>query len=188
LNFPQIQIHQQYGKVGIETTNAVQLMEQPRATYEVNTERPQVDIRSPRGELTIDQSRAFDAAGLGGALEVMSRIYEQAKGIALQGVADIVENGNQMANIHTHQDAIAAIAGAESIKESQFEIRGEASLFNVDTRYVAHKPEIQVTDGKVNILTHPNMPVTNYVPGKVNMYMLQWPRVDITPPQIDLKL
>jgi hypothetical protein len=184
---PQIQIQQLYGKIGIETTNASQEMRQPRATYEVTTTRPQVDIRSPRGELIIDQSRAFDALGLGGTLQALSRVYEQSKEIGLQGIADIVQNGNQMAAIQTHQDAIAAIAGVEAFKESFMETRGEASYLNVSEQYIAHKPEVNVTNGEVNINTHPNPPEVTYNPGKVNIYMLQWPKIEITPPQIDYK-
>jgi hypothetical protein len=184
---PQIQIQQQYGKLGMETVNASQDIRQPRATFEVTTTRPQVDIKSPGGELTIDQSRAFDAVGLGGTLQVLSRIYEQSVSIAIQGVADIVQKGNQMAAIQTHQNAIADIARGEAFKESPMEYRGEASYLNVSEQYIAHKPEVNVTNGEVNVNTHPNPPEITYNPGKVNIYMLQWPKIDIIPPQIDYK-
>lgn len=188
MHFPQIQIQQQYGKIGITTNNASQEMMQPRATYDVTTTRPQVDIVSPRGQLTIDQSRAFDAVAHGSVLTVLSRIYEQAKQVALQGEADIVRNGNRLADIKNHSNAIAEIAGAESQKESQIQIAGEASFLNVDIRYVAQQPQFNYQPGKINIFTHPNMPQVAYHRGNVDVYMLQWPKVVITPPQIDQKV
>lgn len=188
MKLPQIQIQQQYGKIGIQTKNASQEIRQPKATFEMTTTRPQVEIYSPRGELIIDQSRAWDALGVGGNLQTMSRIYAQSKELALQGVANIVEKGNRMAAIHTGEDAISGIAQSQAFRQFELHFLGEASYLNVDIRYTARKPEINVTNGRVNINTHPNRPEVNYNPGKVNIYMLQWPKVEFTPPQIDYKV
>ncbi|WP_261303476.1 DUF6470 family protein [Paenibacillus andongensis] len=187
-SIPQIQIRQQYGQIGIETINASQEMVQPNATYEVNTTPPQVDIHSPRGELIIDQSKAWDALGSGGILEAMTRIYTQSSQVALQGIGKKVEEGNRLAAIHLGGNPIADIGQEEAYAFHEFDYYGEASSLNVKIDYIPHKVEINVTDGHVNINTHPNKPEVTYHPGKVNISMLQWPKVEIIPPQIDMKV
>ncbi|WNR44693.1 DUF6470 family protein [Paenibacillus roseipurpureus] len=184
---PQLQIHQQPALIGIDADLGTLEMKQPRPTYEMQVDRPKQEIRQPRGELEIDQSRAWDALGEGPILEAMNRIYSQCKNVALQGIARIVENGNRMAAIHEPGNAIAEIAHQLVFDHQEFDYYGEASYDNVDITYMAHKPEITVTEGKVNVNTHVNPPEVDYNRGKLDIYMRQYPSIEITPPQIDFK-
>ncbi|SDE35286.1 hypothetical protein SAMN02799630_05255 [Paenibacillus sp. UNCCL117] len=187
ISVPQIQIRQTPGLIGIDADLGRQDIKQPRATFEMSVERPQQEIRQPAGELVIDQSRAWDALGKGPALETFNRIYSQAREVALQGIARIVENGNRMAQIHLKTNPIADIAEQLTFDFFEFNYVGEAAYDNVDIRYTARKPEIQVTDGRVNLTTHPNAPEYEYIRGKLDIYMQQYPQVEISVPQIDYK-
>lgn len=163
-------------------------MRQPRASLEITTSRPKQDIRAGEGKLSIDQSRAFDAVGHGPFLTVMNRIYSQSKGIALQGIAKIVADGNRMAQITNPANAFAEIARNQAFDFFEFKIMGEASFDNVDVKYDAGPLEIETSEGSVNIETHPNRPEYNYYRGKLDIYLAQYPSVEIIPPRLDERM
>jgi len=187
LPIPQIQIRQEYAKLGIDADIGMQDIKQPTATFELTTERPKLDIHSEKGTLYIDSSKAWDALGHGPALETMSRIYSRAHEVVMQGIAKIVEDGNRMAAIQNGRNAIADIAKEKGAEFFEFEFMGDASVNNVDMHYEPGKLDIKVEEGKVSLNTHPNPPEINYTRGKLDIYMMQYPKVEIIPPQIDMK-
>lgn len=184
----QIQIRQQPALIGIDADLGTQEIRQPQGTYEIQIDRPKLEMHQPQGELLIDQSRAWDALGVGPIFEAMSRVYTQSKDIALQGIARIVENGNRMAAIHMPGNPIAEIAKQLTFEHPEFDYYGEAAYDNVDITYTARKAEINVIEGKVNVNAQVNPPEISYNRGKLDIYMLQYPKVEFTPPQIDFKI
>lgn len=188
LPIPQIQIRQQYAQLGINADIGIQDIKQPRATFELTTERPKLNIHSENGVLYVDSSKAWDALGHGPSLETMSRIYSRAREVALQGIAKIVENGNRLGAIHKGGNTIAEIAKEQGAEFFEFEFMGDASLDNVDLHYEPGKLDIQIEEGEVNLYTHPNPPEINYTRGKLDIYMIQYPKVEIIPPKIDIKV
>lgn len=186
-SIPQIQIRQQPALLGIDADLGTQDIQQPRATFEMTVDRPKQDIRQPRGEMDIDQSRAWDALGIGPSLEVFSRIYSQGRDIALRGIARRVEDGNRMAQIQIDSNPFAELAKNVDRNFSEYDYAGEASFDNVDITYTARKAEINTTDGKVNLNTHPNRVEYEYNRGKLNIYMLQHQSIDISVDPIDYK-
>lgn len=183
-----IRIEHQPGKIGIDVQRGQMEIRQPQATVEMHTSPLKIEISSPQGELRIDQSKAWDALGSGSNATFMSRIYSEAKQIALQGIARIVENGNRMAAIHQNTDAIADIAAEQAFESGGVNVLGEASYDNVDIDYIAHKPEFAVDRGSVDVHITANKPEISYIPGKVSIYMQQVPRIEMIPPQIDMKV
>jgi len=187
LPIPQLQIRQEYARLGIDADAGTLDIKQPTATFEFNTEQPKLDITSEKGALFIDSSKAWDALGHGPFLETMNRIYTKATQVALQGIAKIVEDGNRLAAINQGGNAIAEIAKEKGADFFEFEFMGDASVNNVSLHYQPGKLNIQVKEGKVNLNTHPNRPEINYNRGKLDIYLMQYPKVEITPPNIDKK-
>lgn len=188
MRIPQIQIHQEYAAIGIQTTPAKQEIEQPEATIDMKQTSATLDIQQPEGKLEIDQSRARDALALGNNLETMKRIYAKASEMALQGVARIVEKGNQMAAIHQGGNPIAAAAKDWQRTFPEFAFEGPASMDNVDIHYTANKPVIDVQVGGVELNVTPHRAVHNYTPSKAEVYLRQRNAVEITPPVLDTTL
>lgn len=186
-SIPQIQIRQQYAKLGIEAGRGQQQLQQPRPGMEIETTPTRMEVTSRGPELRIDQSRAWDALGRGGNLEVMSRIYSQARQVAMEGIARIAQNGDRMAAIHQSFDVIADIAQEQAFRPlPDMNVVGYASFDNVDIHYTAHKPDIQWTDGQVDIRARVNPPIHQYERGKLDIYMIQYGKVDIIPPMLDV--
>ncbi|GAA3412801.1 DUF6470 family protein [Paenibacillus hodogayensis] len=188
-SIPQIQIRQQYARIGIDADLGQYTMKQPRPTFELEQPKAKLTIRQPRGEMDIDQTKAWDALARTNILEVMNRIYSQAKDIALQGIAKIVEDGNRMAAIHkSSADAFAELAGDVRVSFPEMQYAGEASYDNVDVFYTARKPEIEAEPGQVRLNSHPNWPEVEYNRGKLDIYMQQYGKVDIIPPEVDVRV
>ena len=58
---------------------------------------------------------------------------------------------------------------------------------NIDMRYEAGELNIQFEPAKVEHHVTINPPTIEYYRGKLGIYMLQYPKVEIIPPQINLK-
>jgi hypothetical protein len=186
---PTISIQQQYAKLGYHTDPVgQQSIRQPRATFELDTTQAKLDIRSPRGDLDIDQSKAWAALGVGGNLETMYHIYKKARDVTYQGIGRIVDKGNQMAAIHQNTNAIADIAAQRALEFFEYDYYRDASYDNVDLRYTANKPTITAESGTVNLHAQMNPAELDYTTGKLEFYMIQHANVKIIPPQIDLKV
>ncbi|WP_424766654.1 DUF6470 family protein [Paenibacillus sp. sgz302251] len=185
MQIPQIQIRQQYAKIGIDADMGKQSIEQPKATLEIKQNQAVQSISQPKGQLDINQDRAWDALGLGNSLETMSKIYSMASDMALQGLARIVEKGNRMADIHLGGNPIAEMALDWQRTFPEFDFRGEASTDNVDVNYTPGQLSIETTPGRVEIHAQINRPIIQYERGKLDIYMQQHPSLQITPPQIN---
>jgi hypothetical protein len=186
---PQIQIHQQYAVLGFKAEPATLTIEQPRATIEMHTKQAIEHIQQPAGELRIDQSRAWDALGVGGVLAMNKRVADQMFGIAVDTIAQIAEDGNRMADITNPNGAIPQLAydnAFEPVPPIQYV--GEASFLNVSEEYIPSPVIINPELGEVDFRAIPNRPIIESQRGQFNAYMVQRNFVEITPPVIDKRL
>ena len=186
---PIVQIRQTYAKIGIDADLGKQSIQQPRPTYEMQYQRPVQTMESPRGQMTINSQKAWDAMGRGGHLETMTRIYSQGPQIALETIGKIADEGDQLAAIHKGGgDMIAALAQDIRLEFGQYRFEGPAAFDNVDIMYQASKANIQVQDGKVHVNARVNPPIHEYTRGNLDIYMQQYNKVEFTPPppQIDV--
>ncbi|WP_141506477.1 DUF6470 family protein [Paenibacillus luteus] len=185
MQIPSIQMHLQHAVLSIDADIGKQQIEQPRPTVDIEQAKSQLQMSTTRGRLDINQDRVWDALGLGNNLETMSKIYSMASDIALQGIARIVQKGDQMASIHLGGNPIAEMAREWQRTFPEFDFRGPASFDNIDMNYTPAELSIETSPGKVNINVQVNKPILEYERGKLDIYMSQYPKVEITPPQID---
>lgn len=188
VSIPSIQIKLTHAKLHIDADLGRYEIKQPRPTFEMEQHPTKQTIEQPRGDLRIDQTRAWDALGRTNILVVMDRIYSQARDIALEAIGRIAEDGDRMAAIHTKEDVIPALAERVRVSFPEMQYAGEPSYDNVDITYEKRKPEIQAERGGVEINTHPNPPEIQYHRGKLEIYMRQYPNVEIIPPMIDTRV
>jgi hypothetical protein len=189
MRIPTIQIHQQYGKIGINTTPAKQEYKQAPPIYEMTRKPAVLDTTNKPGNLTIDQSRAWEALGKGDIFQFTDRIASESKQLALEGIGKIVAKGNRMADIaHNHEDAISEMAFEGVFEDFKFNYEGPFSSDSVDISYEPLRPEVNYKAGSIDVHAQAFPPEINYTPGNVEIYLLQKPSIEITPPQIDLKV
>jgi hypothetical protein len=188
MQIPQIQIQSQPAQLSIDANIGRQHLEQPRASVSMEQIRPEQHFRTTPGRLEINQERAWDALALGNNLETMHKIYSQSSQIALQGIARIVEKGDRMAAIHLGGNPIAQMAREWQRNFPEFDFRGAASYDNIDVEYIPAELSIDTTPGRVEHNVQVNKPIHEYERGKLDIYMGQYPKVEIIPPLIDLQL
>ncbi|MBJ6361929.1 DUF6470 family protein [Paenibacillus sp. GCM10012307] len=180
MTIPQIQIRQQYGQIGIHAERGQQEIEQPRPEISMVQHRAQMNISRSEGYLEINQERAWDALALGNNLETMKKIYSMAPEIAMRGIARRVEEGKQLANLLYKGNAIADIAKGWRQRFPEFDFRGPASGLNVDLYYTPSELSIDTEVGSIEYDVRTNAPILQYETGKLDIYMKQWPNIEIT--------
>ena len=184
---PIVEIRQTYAQIGMQSTRGIQTIEQPKPDFEMRREAPELSIEQPLGELIIDQSRAWDALAIGNHLEMMLRIYQQDRQIALETIGKIAEHGDRLAAIHLGGSPIADIAAEEGrFTFGEYLFAGPADVDNVDIYYQANKPLIEVREGRIHVDARAKAPVINYWPGKLEIYIKQYNSIQFIPPQIDV--
>lgn len=183
--FPQLQIRQEYAQLGIDADLGTQRMEQPRPTFELRQNHAKLHIRQPLGRFEIDQDRAWDALAVGGNLETMSKIYSMAPEIALKGLRRRVEEGNRMADITIKSNPFAEFAKDwRRTFEEYAQIAGPASYDNVDLEYIRGDFSLDAELGAIELNARVNQPVHEYTRGKLEIGILKYNLVEITPPPL----
>lgn len=184
----QIQIQTFPARLGIDADSGRQQIEQPAADMNLKQKPADMQYRTTFGELSINQDRAWDAYGLGGFLQNNQRIYSKSAELALQGIARRVQEGNRMAQIHIKSDPLKEFAMNWRRTFPEMDYRGMPGYDQVDISYQRSELDITTTLGGVELEATVNRPVYEYEIGKLDIYMQQYPRVEITPPQIDALL
>lgn len=186
--FPMIQMRQTFAKIGIDADLGEQSIEQPRADMQIVRRPAKLSIEQPEGELVIDQSKAWDALAIGNHLEMMKRMRAQGREIVMETIAKIAQQGDRMAMIHLQKDPIPEFAKEVRLQFYTRPFAGPASYDNVEITYIANKPVIEADIGQLEINVTPNKVRHEYKRGKLDIYMLQYPSLQIIPPQVDLQI
>jgi hypothetical protein len=188
VDFPILQIRQQYAKIGIDANLGTFDIKQPKPELDMETIPGKSDIQQPPGELNVDSSRAMAALGIGSNAQLMKRIYTEAYHVGLQAIGSIVESGNRMAAIQNKANVIADLAYEGFFKDYKMAYETEASIDNVDLQYTAHKPIINIDKTRIEFTPHLHPPEIFYNRGKLDIYLAQRNQLEFIPPQIDVKL
>ncbi len=184
---PFLSIHSQRGLIGVESE---------RGQFEIRTPQPDVHVQSTPtvitanngpGNLQIDQSLTNNALTGGKPEAFWQHIYSQYKQVAQQNIQQIVEKGNRMGALHIHDNPIAELALNEFVEGApDIEIFGFASPTNISFQYTPNDVDIQVGQGRRDVDVDFHRPEIQFHRGKVSVYMQQYPKVTITPPEINI--
>lgn len=156
-----------------------------------STVKPQIQIQTEKPRIEIDQSQCFSEAGLMGIFELTSDNVSYAKQKVSEAIGRIIDQGNQMLNIHEDYDPIPdqAITNAYEIFEHEFvydTIPKSRPKIDVQRGNV----DVQLNEGKVNNETELRKVQGEYSPGGVEFFMKQYHKVEIsyTGNNLDMKV
>ncbi|MGZ4033050.1 MAG: DUF6470 family protein, partial [Tumebacillaceae bacterium] len=90
---------QQFAKIGIQVNQGKMELRQPHAELEITQKSAQMDIDQGLGTLEIDGEEAHAALGHKPTGEMIANIAEQARQVALEAIAQIAGDGDQLAKI-----------------------------------------------------------------------------------------
>jgi len=177
-----IQIQSNPAKLSIHTNHAsISMRGNGAKPLDIESEIAQVDMESNKPQLKIDQTECFAEAGLKNIKAFMDDAVAYGQQKFSEGVSRIVSDGNSMAAIETGYDPIADQA-----------YQNAYAMFDHEFNYDAipkSRPQIEVTPGNVNYNYRPAhvqnntqaQPIQNsYTPGKVEITVKEYGKVDIT--------
>ncbi|QTH42294.1 hypothetical protein J4772_33265 [Cohnella sp. LGH] len=185
--FPRISIQSQRALIGIESQRGQYEISRPQPELKIHSERATITANNKPGMLSVDQNLTNDALTGGKPQAFWERIYSQYKQVAAQNIQQIVENGNRMGALHIKGSPIADIAlGAFIEGAPDLQVFGHASPTNIAFQYTPNDVNIQVERGKLTVDAQIHRPDIQFHRGSVRIYMQQYPKVTITPPEIDI--
>ncbi|SEN64685.1 DUF6470 family protein [Paenibacillus sp. OV219] len=189
MKLPYIQAQSQKGLIGIDSRMGQYDIQSKSADIEVHTTPTSISAPTPMPELYMNQDRMWAAFNGGKPEAFINRIYSQMPSIAQQGIAKIVEKGNQMGDLRIKQNPFPDMAFREiSQGPPQVQVFGAATAHNVDIEFKINRPDVKVNVGSVDIQVQTHKPEINYQRGDVSVYMKQYPSVNFSVAEMDVRV
>jgi len=184
---PMISIHSQRGLIGIESRRGQFEIRRPQPELTIKSEQATITANNRPGTLRVDQSLTNDALNGGKPQSFWNRIYSQYKQIADQNIQQIVEKGNRLGDLRIKGNPIPDMALSAFIEGApDLQIYGYASPANIAFQYTPNDVNVQVERGQLTVDAQIHRPDIQFHRGSVSIYMQQYPKVTITPPEIDI--
>lgn len=157
--------------VGINRTPGKQSIEQPWATVEGSLELPKVSITTTQPKIKIDQNQSFNESGLKDIKAFADDYVSFAKQKMEEGKARIVDQGNQLTDIHLGGNPLAD----QGLYNAYDQFHNEFNMVTMPrtrptTEVIEGTVDIQVQEAKVSGFKA-SKPIISYDPGKIEYYM-----------------
>lgn len=170
----ELRVTAKHGQIGIRTADAVLSMRSFRPSMTVSTQRPELNVQNRPVRVKIDQSQCFSEAGLKGIFELNRDIAQEGRQAVLEGIAQMVADGNTMAAIQHKSEAVVELAVEKSLPLP--------ADFNI-TFIPRSRPLIEVeggvsfnpTPGRVNLQVEVRPTEIKYQPYQIDIYLAQRP-------------
>ncbi|WP_430883987.1 DUF6470 family protein [Fusibacter sp. JL216-2] len=175
----RIQMRSQNGRIGIETQAAQLEIDQKQPELELEITHPKVSIESTLPKVEISQQQAFSESGLKGVLELTFENAQIARQLMLGGIARAVSQGDELADV-SKPDPLpdhARYNSWEQFKRDYNMVTMPKS--GPDIQVVEGENDIQVEQGTIENKTQIERPTGIFEPGSVNIFMIQYPKLEI---------
>lgn len=169
-----IQITTTPAQIGIQQTPGKLNIQQPESDIRMHTQLPHVDIHTDPIKVQIDQYPCFAEEGLKNNRDFAKQYAELGKRKALEGIARITRQGNELAAIHQDSCTIAHQAEENAFSSHNVECNIDIIPKNrpkID--FIGGTVAIQSIDGKVDLKVKVNPPKIHFTPGKIAIYLRQ---------------
>lgn len=180
----QINISTQPIRLDYTINNAKLNLQTTRPLVQMETVAATLEIRQPRGELTIDSYPCRYSIGLKNNLDFARDNAALGKQAAMDATARIAQEGTQYARIESGSDAFAEIAANATLSEVPGLTLGHIEA--PDIRYQANPVQFNPSAGKVNFTVQPGTVQGDYQPGGVDIRVTQYPSIQFS--TVDVKV
>lgn len=185
---PQISIQLQHARIEYDADIGTLYQSQRSAEVRVTTDRGAVRSPMTTGRLRIDSTDARDALGAGPVSRLIQRSADNAERIVLDTIARIASIGDRYAQIdQPNEELIADIAREAMHYRDPYSYIGMPGIDLVRVAYEAVPVSIEVRPASVQFDVQPHVVQQQYVRGKWEFGMVQYPDVIITPPRLDAR-
>ena len=173
----QVRVSTQPTRIETSSQPATLTLSNQPAKLAITSSGAQVEIRQPRGTLSIDNYPSRAAIGLKNSLDMLGEFAQYGQQAVQELTAKYVQDGNRLADI-AGGNSVAQLA-AEHSTAPQFDITW-AYVPLPDIRYQMNSPEFSVTPGKLDIQAQPVPVQGDYTPGAVDTRVTQYASVSIS--------
>ncbi|MEH7356200.1 DUF6470 family protein [Neobacillus drentensis] len=174
MQLPQIRMHQTYAQIGLRTVEPVQEIQQIPADLSIKQYPSKMNIDRKPSQLEIDQEQAWNELNLKKISVLSADMAEFSRQEGLEAIAQISQEGDQLARIEHKYDAIASIAAEKGNPEpADFNVAFIPSYGSVKIHYTPSEVSINWKQGGAEIEFTPHKPIHNYTPGKTKVYLRQ---------------
>jgi hypothetical protein len=183
MSFPQIDIRQTFGRIGLLYTPQQWEIHTQQADMDLHVSQADVEIHQELGELTIDQTDAFAQEGLMKFVPFAFEQARQAQQIAAQGVEETARIGDEFAHIerrgnqpfndwvmryanHTVETVPALVPAPFSV-HIHYEpkpVEEHVSLGRVKLHVTVHRPEVRFSPSAVKAYEEQKASITVITP------------------------
>jgi hypothetical protein len=180
MQVPQIRLQQTQAQIGLRMTKPVQEIQQKPADLSIKQTPTTMNVTRTPSKLDINQDQARNELN-----QKMPDVYsrdnaEASKQRGLEAIAEIVQEGNQLAAIEHKSDAITAIAINKALPEpTDFNIAFIPSYGSVKIDYTPTEIHVNWERGRADIKATPSEVIHQYTPGKTEVYLRQMSHLQI---------
>jgi hypothetical protein len=173
MQFQQIRLQQTYAQIGLRTTHPVQEIQQTPAEISIKQVQAQLNIERQPAQMIIDQEQAWNELGYKKISVLMADMVEFSKQEALTAVAEIAQEGDQLARIENKTDVIVAQATEKGNPPPLDTVLAFIpSNGSVKFQYTPTELKINWKKGGAEIEpTQYPKTIHNYTPGKTEVYL-----------------
>lgn len=139
---------------------------------------PQLEIRQSRGKLSIDNTEYFHSIGRKNITTLIREFAQEGRQAALEAISKIHAKGDRLADLKAPGNTIGELGA-----DSRIQKKGELAWTPIEApiiRYEASPVEINYIRGNINFTPHNAIIDREYIPGKVEFQVTQYPRVEIS--------
>jgi hypothetical protein len=180
MQLPQIRLQSTFAQIGLRRSEPVQEIQQVPAELTIEQTPAKMTIERTPARLLIDQEQAWNQLNLKGPAQLSADHAEFSRQQALEAIAEIVAEGNQMAAIETKSNAIDAIVTNKVLAPpADFNIAFIPSHGSVKFNYQPTELQINWQKGGAEFEAKPAQVNHQYTPGKTEVYLRQMNQLEI---------
>ncbi len=180
MQLPQIRLQSTFAQIGLRRSEPVQEIQQVPAQLSIKQTPTKMTIERTPGRLEVDQEQAWNELNLKGTPQLIADNAEYARQQAMEGIAETVAEGNQMAAIENKTNAFDAIITNKVLAPpADFNIGFIPSYGSVKLHYQPTELHIDWQKGGVEFQSTPAQTAHQYTPGKTEIYLRQKQQLEI---------
>lgn len=172
MQVPQIRMESTFAQLGLNIEKPVQQIEQPKATLSIEQPPAIMNIETVKGQLTIDQTRAFNEIGLKNVFKSIEEFAAEGYQAHLEGMSRRARQGDELMRIENGGNPIQSQAKENGERPyRELSIKFIPSPLSVDINYEPGRAEVNFEPQRPRIDAQINKPIHEYTPGKVSGYI-----------------
>lgn len=180
MQVPQIRLHQINAQIGLNIIQPKQEIRQMPAELSIQQIPAEMQIERKPAFLEINQEQAWDELGFKSGNKLSAEMAEFSKREGLEAVAQISQEGDQLAAIENRTDMIASISSQKANPEPlDYNIAFIPSIGSVKLHYTPTEIHIAWKQGGAKIESTPQKPIHDYTPGRTEVYVRQRQQLNI---------